>query len=44
VTVPAVADVSAADKAARNFPDVSVTFMLAGAINFVDPVNVTVLV
>jgi hypothetical protein len=44
VTVPAVADVSAADKAARNFPDVSVTFTLAGAINYVDPINVTVLV
>ena len=44
VTVPAVADVSAADKAARNFPDVSVVFTLAGAINFVDPINVTVLV
>jgi hypothetical protein len=39
-----VADVSAADKAARNFPAVSVIFTLAGAINYVDPINVTVLV
>ena len=44
VTVPAVADVAAADKAARNFPDVDVTFTLAGAIHFVDPINVTVLI
>lgn len=44
VTVQAVADVPPADKAARNFPDVDVTFTLAGAINFVNPVNVSVLV
>jgi len=44
VSVPAVADVDAADTAARNFPDVDVTFTLAGAINFVNPINVTVLV
>jgi hypothetical protein len=44
VSVPLVRDVSPADKAARNFPDVGVTFTLAGAINTVDPVNVSVLI
>jgi hypothetical protein len=44
VTVPLVADVDPADKAARNFPDVNVTFTLAGAINFVNPINVSVLI
>lgn len=44
VTVQAVADVPANVKATRNFPDVNVVFTLAGAINTVDPINVSVLI
>jgi hypothetical protein len=44
ISVQAVKDVPAATRETRNFPDVAVTFTLAGAINFVDPINVSVLV
>ena len=40
VTVPKVADISSADKAARNFPGVTILARVQGAVNTV-PVSLT---
>lgn len=41
VTAPKVEDVSAADKAARKLPNVTLVGTYAGAIHYVDPITIT---
>jgi hypothetical protein len=42
VTAPRASAVSPANKEARNLPDIAVTFTLAGAIETVNPITVSV--
>lgn len=44
VTVPKVADVSSANKTNRKLPDVQAEGTLAGAIHYVDPINIYITV